>query len=98
MSSTKKQAKATYGEETITTAAGREFSIDYDYGHISLMSTDFLAAVARGEVDMNELAKRTLANRGYGPNCEWLGFEGARQALGVERDVPSGNKRAFWRD
>lgn len=75
---------ATYGEETITTAAGQTFSIDYDYGHIGLMSSDFLAAVARGEVDMNELARRTLANRGYGPNSEWLGFREASRVLGVE--------------
>ncbi len=81
------QGKATFGDETITTAKGQEFSVDYDYGHISLMSNDFLAAVARGEVDMNELAKRTLASRGYGPHSEWLGHREAKRVLGIERTV-----------
>ena len=39
------------------------FSID-DLGFIQLAMTEVLAAVARGELDLNRLAREELANRG----------------------------------
>lgn len=42
-----------------------------------------LAAVARGEIDMNEMARMELANRGQGKNGEWVGFDRAAQIHGI---------------
>ena len=46
-------------------------------GFMNFASSAFLAACARGEVDMNKLAKATLADRGLGLNGEWIGFDAA---------------------
>lgn len=40
----------------------------------STTSIDLLGAIVRGEIDILELAKETLANRGYDENGFWIGF------------------------
>jgi len=43
--------------------------------------TTLLVAAARGEIDLNELARATLADRGLDKSGRWVGFaEAQRQA------------------
>ena len=58
------------------------FSVD-EIGFIQIAEAKVLAAVARGEIDLNRIAREELANRGLGLNGEWVGFEKARQIHGV---------------
>lgn len=53
-----------------------EFTVD-DLGFIHIAPTKVLAAVARGEVDLNAIARRELANRGLDMHGRWVGFEQA---------------------
>ena len=59
-------------------AHGTNFTID-DFGFIQLADTKVLAAVARGELDLNAVARRELANRGLNQQGKWVGFEQAAQ-------------------
>ena len=43
-----------------------------------------LAAVARGEIDLNRIAREELANRGLGIQGEWVGFQAARKIHGLD--------------
>jgi len=52
------------------------------FSDITGMDTDVLVAIAKGEVNVRELAKATLANRGLvanggGYTAVWAGFENA---------------------
>jgi len=58
------------------------FSVD-EIGFIQIAETKVLAAVARGEIDLNRIAREEMANRGLGLHGEWVGFEKARQIHGV---------------
>ena len=58
------------------------FSVD-DLGFIQISPAKVLAAVARGEIDLNRIAREELAARGLGLNGEWVGFEKARQIHGI---------------
>jgi len=58
------------------------FSVD-EIGFIQIAEAKVLAAVARGEIDLNRIAREELANRGLGLHGEWVGFEKARQIHGV---------------
>ena len=63
------------------------FTVD-ELGFIQLADTKVLAAVARGEVVLNAVARRELANRGLDHTGTWVGFpEAARiaAAAGVAR-------------
>lgn len=42
-----------------------------------------LAAAARGEIDLNLLARAELASRGLGRDGHWVGFEAAEAAHGL---------------
>lgn len=53
------------------------FTVD-EIGFMQLASNRVLAAVARGELDLNELAIRTLASRGYNENEKWVGFNATK--------------------
>ena len=44
----------------------------------TLTSNHLLAGIIKGEIDIVELAKRELDNRGYNTNCEWVGFKKAQ--------------------
>jgi len=54
------------------------FSID-EIGFIQIADTQVLAAVARGELDLNRIAREELAARGLDLNGTWVGFEKARE-------------------
>ena len=57
-----------------------KFTID-QVGFIQLADTDVLAAVARGEIDLNQIAREELASRGLDDQGRWVGFDQARAAL-----------------
>ena len=46
-------------------------------GFLNLADTDILVAVAKGEIDLNELAAKVLANRGLNKDGVWVGFREA---------------------
>jgi hypothetical protein len=55
-----------------------EFTVD-EIGFIQIALTKVLAAVARGELDLNRLAREELAARGLDKQGEWVGFEAAKR-------------------
>ena len=54
------------------------FTID-EIGFIQIALTKVLAAAARGEFDLNRLAREELAARGLDKKGEWVGFPQARK-------------------
>lgn len=47
--------------------------------YLQTFPTHVLLAALRGEVDLNDLAKQQLVNRGLDSACKWVGFaESAR--------------------
>ena len=54
------------------------FTVD-EIGFIQIAMTKVLAAVARGELDLNRLAKEELAARGLDNQGVWIGFDRAKQ-------------------
>lgn len=54
------------------------FTID-EVGFIQLATSRVLAAVARGELDLNQLAREELASRGQDINGVWVGFDRAAE-------------------
>lgn len=54
---------------------------------LSQIDTELLAAAARGEFDLNELARIELASRGMDSDCVWRGFAKAREIHGVPHSV-----------
>ena len=54
------------------------FSED-EIGFFQIAPAKVLTAAARGEIDLNRLAREELASRGLGLHGEWVGFEKARQ-------------------
>ena len=59
-----------------------QFTID-EVGFIQIALTKVLAAAARGELDLNRLAREELASRGLDSNGVWVGFERAKQLHNV---------------
>jgi hypothetical protein len=59
-----------------------EFTID-EVGFIQIALTKVLAAAARGELDLNRLAREELAARGLDDKGEWVGFDLAKQIHSV---------------
>jgi len=58
------------------------FTVD-EIGFIQIADAKVLAAVARGEIDLNRIAREELAARGLGLHGEWVGFEKAREIHGI---------------
>ena len=56
-----------------------------DLGFIQTATTNLLVAVARGELDLNHLARVELASRGLDRDGVWVGFERAREVHGFSR-------------
>ncbi len=54
------------------------FSVD-EIGFIQIAEAKVLAAVARGEIDLNRIAREEMASRGLGLHGEWVGFDRARK-------------------
>jgi hypothetical protein len=60
------------------------FTVD-EIGFIQIADAKVLAAVARGEIDLNLIAREELAARGLGLHGEWVGFKKARTIHGLEK-------------
>ena len=60
------------------------FTVD-EIGFIQIADAKVLAAVARGEIDLNLIAREELAARGLGLHGEWVGFEKARTIHGLDK-------------
>ena len=54
----------------------KNFTVD-EVGFIQQATSRVLAAVARGELDLNLLAREELASRGQDLNGIWVGFDRA---------------------
>ena len=54
------------------------FTVD-ETGFIQIAAIKVLAAVARGELDLNRLAKEELAGRGLNDQGNWIGFDAAKK-------------------
>ena len=50
----------------------------------SMTSTDLLLAAAAGLIDLNQLARKQLANRGLDANGKWVGFDRAAEIWEVK--------------
>lgn len=61
-----------------------EFTVD-ELGFIQTALANVLAAAARGEIDLNRLAREELASRGLDDRGTWVGFDRARQIHEIER-------------
>jgi hypothetical protein len=60
------------------------FTVD-EIGFIQIAKTKVLLAIARGEIDLNRIAREELAARGLGLNGEWVGFQKARTIHGMDK-------------
>lgn len=58
------------------------FTVD-EVSFIQIALTKVLAAAARGELDLNRLAREELAARGLDQNGAWVGFEQAEKIHNV---------------
>jgi hypothetical protein len=70
------------GKNTGYTAGS--FTVD-EIGFIQIAKTKVLLAIARGEIDLNRIAREELAARGLGLNGEWVGFQKARTIHGLDK-------------
>lgn len=68
-----------------------------DLGFLQLADTAVLAAAARGELDLNRLARETLAARGMDDGGKWIGFEEARARLLPADTDPNPKREAILR-
>lgn len=58
-------------------------------GYLGMLDTDLLMAAARGDVDLNELARWRLAASGVGRDGMWVGFDEAERIwMGEGRTYP----------
>ncbi len=62
----------------MTTEAATTFTLD-ELGFIQLALHKVLVAVANGELDLNNLARKQLATRGLDKQGQWVGFDKANQ-------------------
>jgi hypothetical protein len=54
-------------------------------GFMQLADTDMLVEAATGGIDLNQIAREILANRGIDKKTgRWIGFEAAREQLGAK--------------
>ena len=60
-----------------------EFTVD-GLGFIQIALNKVLAAAARGELDLNQLAREEMASRGLDLKGDWVGLDRARQIHQVE--------------
>jgi hypothetical protein len=64
------------------TTTNNKFTVD-ELGFIQTALTKVLAAAARGEIDLNKLAREELASRGLDNQGVWVGFPRAKQIHNV---------------
>jgi hypothetical protein len=60
-------------------AAATKAVADHIEGVLQLLDQDALVAVFEGRVDMNRIVREQLANRGFDPKGNWIGFPAARK-------------------
>lgn len=60
----------------------KEFTVD-EIGFIQIALTKVLASAARGEFDLNRLAREELASRGLDQQGDWVGFDRAKEIHNV---------------
>lgn len=60
-----------------------KFKMDDVEGVIQLMKNEVLAAVLKGEIDLNEVARLEMASRGLDKKGTWVGFQKAAEIHGV---------------
>lgn len=69
---------------TKTGYSAGSFTVD-EIGFIQIADAKVLAAVARGEIDLNRIAREELAARGLGLHAEWVGFQAAREVHRLDK-------------
>ena len=52
--------------------------------HLQPLPTELLLAMAKGEVDVEAIAARLVADRGLDRQGKWVGFEVAAKVWGVK--------------
>lgn len=78
--------------EAETHGYGTQFTLD-EMGFMQLAAAKILAAVARGELDLNAVAQAELALRGLDAKGQWIGFQQAEDERQARRAVPEGERR-----
>ncbi|NDE94451.1 MAG: hypothetical protein EB036_13890 [Betaproteobacteria bacterium] len=73
----------TQREDLPVTYRNTEFSVE-ELGFIQTALNKVLAAAARGEFDLNRLAREELAARGLDLHGNWVGFDHARKIHKLE--------------
>ena len=53
--------------------------------HLQPLPTELLLAMAKGEVDVEAIAARLVADRGLDKRGKWVGFEAAAREWGIDR-------------
>lgn len=53
--------------------------------HLQPLPTELLLAMAKGEVDVEAIAARLVADRGLDKRGEWVGFEASAREWDVDR-------------
>ena len=61
---------------------------DDEIGFIQIAPTKVLAAVSRGELDLNLVAREELAARGLDKNGVWVGFDRAAKIHNLKGASP----------
>lgn len=51
--------------------------------YLQTFPSHILAAVVRGEIDLNELCRDALSGRGLDLSGKWIGFEEAKKQIGA---------------
>ena len=49
--------------------------------YLQTFPDDIIAAAARGDIDLNRLAREALASRGLDHNAKWIGFDAAARLM-----------------
>ncbi len=66
-----------FGRALLWSRKRRTKSMETADQYMSIFPSEVLAAVARGEVDLNALASIVLAGRGLDQHAKWVGFQEA---------------------
>jgi hypothetical protein len=61
--------------------------------HVQTFPSDVLAAAARGEIDLNDYARRELASRGLDHAGKWIGFPAAARLANLRPTVGRNGER-----
>ena len=63
--------------QAIAETAADHLGLEAGASPLAQLSSKVLAAAARGELDLNEVARREVAMRGLNRRAEWVGFDEA---------------------